>query len=77
MGGFGAGGWKAAAPFLEAAVDAEGEARAVEDRVLHLGADAAVEGLGLVGEIGGVERELKVGANLIRDPAFTVAYWKR
>jgi hypothetical protein len=52
---------------LEASVDAEGERRPVDNGVLHLGADAAVEGLGLVGEVGGVECELEVRADLVED----------
>ena len=52
---------------LETPIDAEGERRAVQDGVLHLVADASVEGLGFVGEIGGIERELEVGADLAGD----------
>jgi hypothetical protein len=52
---------------LETPVDAEGERRAVQDGILHFGTNAAVECLGFVGEIGGIERELEVRADLVGD----------
>jgi hypothetical protein len=52
---------------LEASVNTEGERRAIENGVLHLRTDAAIESLGFVGEIGGIERELEVRADLVED----------